>query len=150
MPRFRLLEPVRAVVATVVVPAQRALAAPVVAWTRRWWITWPALTVARANESRALTRLNQQSVQALQASQMAEENARLRELLNLRERLSVRAMATEIVYDAPDPFSRKVIIDRGLTHGVQRGAPVVNEMGVLGQVTRASPADGGGHLADGP
>ena len=48
-------------------------------------------------------------------------------------------MAAEVLYDAPDPFSRKVIIDRGATHGVAIASPVVNESGVLGQVTRVYP-----------
>jgi rod shape-determining protein MreC len=45
----------------------------------------------------------------------------------------------EIRYDAPDPFVHKVIINRGSHHDIQAGAPVVNEEGVLGQVTRVYP-----------
>ncbi|MFY7916154.1 MAG: rod shape-determining protein MreC, partial [Rubrivivax sp.] len=45
----------------------------------------------------------------------------------------------EILYEAADPYSRKVFIDRGATQGVARGSPVVNEAGVLGQVTRVYP-----------
>ena len=41
-----------------------------------------------------------------------------------------------MLYEAADPYSRKVIIDRGVTHNVVLGSPVVNEAGVLGQVTR--------------
>ena len=48
-------------------------------------------------------------------------------------------MAAEVLYDAPDPFSRKVVIDRGATHGVVIASPVINEAGVLGQVTRVYP-----------
>jgi len=44
-----------------------------------------------------------------------------------------------VLYDAPDPFSRKAIIDRGMTQGVALGSPVINEAGVLGQVTRVYP-----------
>ena len=40
------------------------------------------------------------------------------------------------MYEAADPFSRKVFIDRGATHGVVPGSPVINEAGVLGQVTQ--------------
>jgi rod shape-determining protein MreC len=38
-----------------------------------------------------------------------------------------------------DPFSRKLVIDRGAAHGVVAGAPVVDPDGVLGQVTRVYP-----------
>lgn len=136
--RFQVLEPVRAVIATVVWPVQRALVAPVEAWaTANDYMA--GVAVARTSESRALERLNQQSVQAQRAQTLAQENDELRAILGLRERLKIKTIPTEILYEAPDPFSRKVIIDRGLTHGVQRGAPVVNEMGVLGQVTRTYP-----------
>jgi rod shape-determining protein MreC len=48
----------------------------------------------------------------------------------------VRSQPAEVLYEAADPYSRKVIIDRGVTHNVVLGSPVVNEAGVLGQVTR--------------
>ena len=48
----------------------------------------------------------------------------------------MRSQPAEILYEAADPYSRKVIIDRGVTHNVVLGSPVVNEAGVLGQVTR--------------
>jgi rod shape-determining protein MreC len=48
--------------------------------------------------------------------------------------------AAEVLYDAADPYTRKVIIDKGLAQGVDGRLPVIDESGVLGQVTR-SPAD---------
>ena len=48
----------------------------------------------------------------------------------------MRSQAAEVLYEAADPYSRKVIIDRGVTHNVVLGSPVINEAGVLGQVTR--------------
>ncbi len=41
--------------------------------------------------------------------------------------------------EAPEAFSRKVVVDRGAVHGVVAGAPAINELGVLGQVTRVYP-----------
>jgi rod shape-determining protein MreC len=74
---------------------------------------------------------------AARTDQLAQENARLRALLDLRPALTVRALPAEVMYEAADLYSRKVFIDRGLQHGVVLGAPVINEAGVLGQVTRA-------------
>jgi rod shape-determining protein MreC len=48
-------------------------------------------------------------------------------------------MPAEVLYEAADPYSRKVFIDRGTRQGVVLGAPVINEDGVLGQVTHAYP-----------
>ena len=44
-----------------------------------------------------------------------------------------------MLYDAPDPYTRRVIIDRGQVKGVALGSPVIDEAGVLGQVTRVDP-----------
>jgi len=49
------------------------------------------------------------------------------------------SQAAQVLYDAADPYTRKVIIDRGLTEGVLAGSPVIDETGVLGQVTRVYP-----------
>jgi rod shape-determining protein MreC len=48
-------------------------------------------------------------------------------------------MSAEVLFEAPDPFSRRIVIDRGATQGVAAGSPVINEAGVLGQVTRVYP-----------
>jgi rod shape-determining protein MreC len=48
-------------------------------------------------------------------------------------------MAAEVLYDAADPYTRKVIIDKGQAQKVDLGSPVLDESGVLGQVTRVLP-----------
>jgi rod shape-determining protein MreC len=71
--------------------------------------------------------------------QLELENARLRELLELRPQVGVPARAAQVLYEAADPYSRKVVIDRGGRDGVLPGSPVVVPAGVLGQVTRVYP-----------
>ena len=44
-----------------------------------------------------------------------------------------------MIYDAADPYTRKVVIDQGAVNGVALGSPVLDESGVLGQVTRVYP-----------
>ena len=97
------------------------------------------LEQARAGEQAARAALALQAERAARAAELAAENQRLRALLELRPALAVPSTPAEILYEAADPYSRKVVIDRGATQGVQRGAPVVNEAGVLGQVTRVHP-----------
>jgi rod shape-determining protein MreC len=48
----------------------------------------------------------------------------------------VHSQAAQVLYEASDPYSRKVIIDRGSSAGILLASPVINEAGVLGQVTR--------------
>jgi len=49
------------------------------------------------------------------------------------------AQAAEVLYDAADIYSRKLILDRGATQQIELGSAVVDELGVLGQVTRIYP-----------
>ena len=136
--RWQVVDPLRAALATGMQPLQRALAAPLVAWERgRDYLD--GIQEARPREEAARATLARQSAQAAQADALARENARLRALLELRPALSVRSQAAEVLYEAADPYSRKVFLDRGQLQGVQPGSPVINEAGVLGQVTRVYP-----------
>jgi rod shape-determining protein MreC len=74
-----------------------------------------------------------------QAQQLQAENAQLRKLLAANERLPVKSVMSEILYDARDAFTRKIVLDRGTQHGVVPGQPVIDDIGVVGQVTRVFP-----------
>jgi len=67
------------------------------------------------------------------------DNMHLRELLEARERINVHTTLAEILYAARDPFTRKIIIDKGFQHDILSGQPVIDHFGVIGQVTRAYP-----------
>ena len=60
-------------------------------------------------------------------------------LLGMSQRIDVKSVAADILYNAPDPFARKVILDRGAQQGVEPGLAVVDAQGVIGQVTRVHP-----------
>jgi len=136
--RFQFTQPLRAAIATALLPLQRALLVPV-GLAAGAGEHVQGLQAARAAELAARTELARQSVRATQVDRLTEENARLRAMLELRPLLTVRSVAAEVMYQAADPYSRKLFIDRGTTQGVQLGAPVVNESGVVGQVTRVYP-----------
>ena len=136
--RFRVTQPLRAAVATVLYPVQWLAMQPVRV-VQHGGNYFTALSQARASEDAARSQLALQSLRASQVEQLAMENTRLRKLLDLRERLAITGMAAQVLYDAPDPYTRKIIIDKGLTQGVDLGSPVLDESGVLGQVTRVLP-----------
>lgn len=136
--RFGFIEPLRAAVATALLPVQRVLAVPVQMWEGGGDYL-RGLQAAQAAEHEARATLARQAEKAARVDPLAAENQRLRALLELRPSLSVRSVAAEVMYEASDPYSRKVFIDRGQAQGVARGAPVINEAGVLGQVTRVYP-----------
>ena len=133
--RFKVVEPLRAALAVVLLPVQRALAVPVEI-VQGGGDYLQGLRAALAQTRSADERLAAQSVRALRVEQLTLENERLRALLDLRAAVGVRSMPAEILYEAADPYSRKVYLGRGATQGVLLGAPVIDEAGVLGQVTR--------------
>ncbi len=136
--RFKLVGPVRQVLAVALLPVQQALAVPIEMW-EGGGAYLQGLRAALAGERVARERLAAQSVLAQRTEQLARENARLRQLLGLRPALAVRSQPAEVLYEAADPYSRKVFIDRGGAASVALGAPVIDAAGVLGQVTRVYP-----------
>jgi rod shape-determining protein MreC len=136
--RFEFAKPLRAAVATALLPVQRVLSVPVQLWqTSADYLR--GLSGALANEKAAQAQLALQAEKAARAERLERENTRLRALLDLKPMLQVRSQAAEVLYEAADPFSRKLVIDRGATQGVVLGAPVIGPDGVLGQVTRLFP-----------
>ncbi|WP_374583517.1 rod shape-determining protein MreC [Pseudoduganella sp.] len=87
--------------------------------------------------------LQQQQIAASQALQQAQlyqaENNQLRKLLDAQQRVPGKSQLAEILYEARDVFTRKVILNRGTQHGVAPGLPVIDNQGVVGQVTRVFP-----------
>lgn len=136
--RFRVAQPIRAALATALYPVQWLALQPVHAVQGSSGY-FTALNKAQASEDDARKKLALLSLRAGQVEQLTLENTRLRKLLDLREQHAITGMAAEVLYDAPDPYTRKVIIDKGLAQGVALGSPVVDESGVLGQVTRVHP-----------
>ncbi|MFM8564108.1 MAG: rod shape-determining protein MreC [Acidimicrobiia bacterium] len=136
--RFRVTEPVRKVLATALYPVQWLAMRPVVLAPGVGQY-FSAMADAQAQKDAALKSRSEQSQRANQVDQLLLENTRLRKLMGLRDRLQSNAMAAQVVYDAADPFSRKVIIDKGSIAHVSVGSPVLDEAGVIGQVTRVYP-----------
>ena len=133
--RFSVTQPVRALLANALYPAQWVVMQPIT-WAKSAGGYFQSLQSSQHKEMETRRQLNLQSQRAGQVEQLTLENTRLRRLLELRERLQAPSQAAQVLYEAADPFSRKIVIDKGVVNGVQPGSPVVDEAGVLGQVTR--------------
>lgn len=136
--RFRITQPVRSALSTVLYPVQWLALQPV-RLVRGSSAYFSGLDQATSSSEQAARRLALQSLRAGQVEQLLQENSRLRKILGLREQLATTVMAAEVLYDAADPYTRKIIIDKGLLQDVALGSPVLDESGVLGQVTRVHP-----------
>lgn len=136
--RFELTQPLRALLATALHPVQRALLVPVALWERTDDYAG-GLQAALASEAAARRALAVQAERTIRVEQLLSENERLRALLDLRSSFTVKSQAAEVLYESTDPYSRKVVIDRGQTQGLVAGSPVITEAGVIGQLTRLYP-----------
>lgn len=136
--RFRYLEDIRAGVSVVLFPFQEVAALPADLMTRTGDFFVAQATLSRENEQlkreRILAGADLQRMGALQA-----ENAHLRTLVNASPIPGRTRVVAEILYESRDPFTRKIVIDRGSRHDMQAGLAVVDHRGVLGQVTRVFP-----------
>lgn len=136
--RFQMMEPLRAALSVLLYPVQWLALRPVLL-VESAKSTLGAVTGNEGNLKSLRQQLATQSQRANLAEQLLLENRRLRELLALQQRLERPALAAQVLYDAADASSRKVILDKGEVQGLLLGAPVVDEFGVLGQVTRLFP-----------
>jgi len=93
------------------------------------------------NENQFLRK--QALIQAISLQKMnalALENTNLRELLAANQSLEEFSQLGEILHVGRDPFTKKIIVNRGSNQQVVDGAAVVDAKGVIGQVTRTYPA----------
>lgn len=136
--RFKALATIRQAVGVALYPVQVIAMLPRDAFfaTTEYFSSLSTLK----DENRQMREQQVLNAQLLQQSrQLQAENAYLRKLLDASERTQLKTVMSEILYDAHDPFSRKVIIDRGDSHGIKAGNPVIDDLGVVGQVTRVFP-----------
>jgi rod shape-determining protein MreC len=136
--RLGMIDPLRSALATALHPLQWLALQPgrgLEALGRHF----DSLAQTQADLQEARKELTRLLLRAGQVEQLAQENSQLRQLLDLRQRLSGPGQAAEVIYEAADPYSHKIIIDKGGAAGVEVGSPVVDSAGVIGQVTRVHP-----------
>jgi rod shape-determining protein MreC len=136
--RFKTLEIVRGVLGAGLYPLQRAALVPRDLVMGAADLAVTSATLRTENQKLAAKNL-QLSLQANQAAELNAENARLRALLTLSQRMTTQSTPAGIQYDTSDPFTQKVVIGRGSQQNIQNGSPVVSEDGMVGQVTRVFP-----------
>jgi rod shape-determining protein MreC len=136
--RFRYLENIRATLSILLFPLQEAAAVPAALLGRagEFFVTHAALY--RENEQLKRERLlggaESQRVRALEM-----ENEHLRRLVDVPPIPDRQRMVARMLHETRDPFTRKVVVDRGSFHGLGVGQAVVDHLGVVGQVTRVFP-----------
>lgn len=92
------------------------------------------------NENHSLNlQLLSQNIALQRLNTLSLENEHLRELLGANKALVQTSILAEIMHVGRDPFTKKLIVNRGGADQILAGVAVVDETGVIGQVTRTYP-----------
>ena len=95
------------------------------------YVDWKAVRIENTALRQEAERLR---VQALAVEDTRQENARLRRLLALRERLPVSTVAGEIIGREAGGWVRALTVNRGRQSGIARQTPVIVADGLVGRV----------------
>ncbi|WP_295519715.1 rod shape-determining protein MreC [Limnohabitans sp. Rim8] len=136
--RFQISQPLRSGIAVVLSPLQWLSLQPGRAFSGLGSY-FSDLGKAQDAAQNFQTRTMAQAQRLQQVEQLAQENAQLRELLDLRAQFAGPTKAVEVLYDTADPYTDRLVVDRGLVAGLVQGAAVIDVGGVVGQVTRVYP-----------
>lgn len=136
--RFTVLKPLRTQMGLLVEPVFWVGRLPVTLWNVATQELSSRNEMAAENEKlKAEMLLLQRRVQKLAA--LTEQNVRLRELLNSSALVEEKVIATELIGIDPNPFTHRILIDKGEKDGVFLGQPVLDARGLMGQVVEVMP-----------
>ncbi|WP_415033073.1 rod shape-determining protein MreC [Azonexus sp.] len=136
--RLKTLDPLRQAVAVLTDPVQRVAQTPGSLVDHAQDYLRGLSDLLRENEQLKQTQLRL-APDLARLEHLENENERLRKLLSVKEREKAQGEVAQIMYTARDPFSHRVIIDKGQQSGITAGQPAIDEAGVVGQVTRVFP-----------
>lgn len=98
------------------------------------WTTYVDWKSVRSENNVLRHEAERLRLQVLQSEETRQENARLRRLLELHERLPLSALAGEVVGREEDGWVRALTVNRGRGNGVTRQIPVIVPEGLVGRV----------------
>ena len=132
------LESMRGLLSTVLYPLQLAIHLPIQTgeWLSGQVSTHRTILAenARMREEQLRTRSRIERLDELEA-----ENRRLRKLLGSSDRIGEQVLIVELMSVDMDPFSRRVVLDKGARAGVSPGQPLIDSNGIMGQIIHIGP-----------
>jgi rod shape-determining protein MreC len=140
--RYKHLESIRTILAFPIQPLQR-ISTSLITQPGQLWEQFSAYVDTQGRLAQENAQLHQQqslnATQLLQLEVLKAENTHLRKLLEVSERADYPMQLAEIMHLERDIFKRKVYLDKGTQKNVAAGQVVIDETGVIGQVTRVFP-----------
>ncbi len=136
--RFETLKPLRSQMGLLLTPFYWLADLPVRTWQRATeQLTSSTSLVAENEKLKAEALLMQRRLQKL--ATLTEQNVRLRELLNSAALVDDKVIVGELIGLDPNPFTHRILIDKGERDGVFLGQPVLDASGLMGQVVEVMP-----------
>ena len=132
--RFRALETVRLSLSVLAHPVQQVASVPSQALGRIADYFASQERLLRENQE-LKTKVLEQSAAAQEARLLRAEQEHLLAMSPGKSRYVEGGMLAEVLYSARNPFTRKVVIDKGMKDSITAGMPVIDGQGVVGQVT---------------
>ncbi len=121
----------------VTVPVQRVLAAPAEA-VRGVWGRYVSLLAVRSENERLRERVARLEEENLQIREALVQSGFLDQIAAMRSDFASPMLPAQVVGQDASAWFRSVLLDRGRTHGVGPGMPVVTDEGLAGLVTDTS------------
>jgi len=136
--RFTLLKPVRSQMSLVLMESYTVTDLPERLWQGVASQFGSRTELIAENEKlKTEALLLQGRLQKLAA--LTEQNVRLRELLNSSALVNEKVEVAELIGIDPNPFTHRILINKGERDGVVLGQPVLDARGLMGQVVELMP-----------
>ena len=136
--RWQSLELVRGALSGVLYPLQYTIDLPIrlYYWADETLSTQQTLLDKnREYEARHL----ENRVQLQKLDIIEKENERLRKLLGAIPKTTERLLISEIINVDVDPYKQLIVLNKGQNHDVYQGQPIIDALGVMGQVVHVGP-----------
>lgn len=135
--RYQHLSALRAVLSTALYPVQYAVHLPIQAWAWSMESLSSRGDLLEANQDLRRKQLLIES-RLERFAELEAENRRLRQLLDSSTKVADRVLIAELLSVDMDPFSRRIVLNKGSENGVVAGQSLIDARGIMGQVVHAA------------
>ncbi|MGC2166631.1 MAG: rod shape-determining protein MreC [Gallionella sp.] len=139
--RYRYLESTRGALSVVLSPIRKLALLPGALWEQAgdFYVTQRRQQRILIEQQESQRQHQLDSAQLLQFESLQAENQQLRNMVDLPLRGAYSGQIVEIVYAERDVFKRRLLVNKGEDAHIRIGQVVMDETGIVGQVTRVYP-----------
>ena len=139
--RYLYLESARSALSVLLTPVQRLAAMPEELWNYAGNIFITQSEQHKLMEDNEALKLQHQNdgAQLSRLQTLELENQHFRKLNALPQRHKLAVQLAEIVYAEKDVFRRRVLVSKGAGSDIRIGQVVMDDAGIVGQITRVYP-----------